>query len=577
MALMASDWLVVGLYFAASLAIALYYARRAGEGTEAFFLSSRELPWWLAGTSMVATTFAADTPLAVTELVAKHGIAGNWLWWSQAFSALLTVFFFAKLWRRAGVMTDVELTELRYSGRPAAVLRAFRALYLALPINLIIMGWVNLGMATVLRVALGWEASAALWLCFALTALYTFLSGFWGVVMTDFFQFLFAMLGCVVLAVFAVGEVGGLSELAARVSRLAPAGPETLSLLPSAGSAWMPVSTFLTYLGVAWWASWYPGAEPGGGGYVAQRLFAAKDDRHAVGSALWFSIAHYAVRPWPWILVALASLLMYPGLSNPGEGYPRVMMEVLPSPFKGLLLAAFAAAYMSTLSTHINWGASYLVGDVYRRFLAVGRSEAHYVAAGRLACLLLAALCFLVTRRMQTISGAWMFLISIGAGCGAVYILRWYWWRINAWSEISAMVAAAAISLGLQRLGGLSASDPRQYAALLLLTVAGTTAAWLSATLLTPPEPPETLARFYRKVAPAPQGWGPVAERAGRPEAQPVSLMDSVTGWLLGCVCVYASLLATGLLLLGRPAAASLLAALAAASGWGLFGVLRRL
>lgn len=523
---------------------------------------------------MVATTFAADTPLAVTELVAKHGIAGNWLWWSQAFGNILTVFFFAKLWRRAGVMTDVEFAELRYSGRPAAILRVFRALYMALPINLIIMGWVNLAMTTVLSVSLGWNPVKSMWICFIVTVAYTVISGFWGVVWTDFFQFGFAMLGCVVLAYYSVQHLGGLEAMLNNVA--SQAGPNALALFPAWDAAWMPVSVFCVYVGLAWWASWYPGAEPGGGGYVAQRLFATKNDRHAVGAALWFTIAHYALRPWPWILVALASIVMFPGLSNPGEGYVKVMAAVLPSPWKGLLLAAFAAAYMSTLSTHINWGASYLVGDVYRRFLRPEESEKHYVAAARIASVLLAAASFAVTGLMTSVSGAWMFLISIGAGCGSVYILRWYWWRINAWSEISAMTAAAVISLSLQSFGGFSTSDPRQYAQLLSLTTLLTTIAWVAATLLTSPEPQETLKRFYKKVGPSPVGWGRVALEAGQPDHPPISLSESAVCWGLGCACVYASLFFTGELLLGRYGIALSLAGVSAASAFGLFRLLGR-
>lgn len=567
-----SDLAVLAVYFLVSLAIAVYFSRRAGRGTEDFFLSGRRLTWWLAGTSMVATTFAADTPLAVTELVAKHGIAGNWLWWNMAFGNILTVFFFAKLWRRAGVMTDVEFAELRYSGRPAAVLRVFRAIYMALPINLVIMGWVNLAMTSVLKVSLGWDSWRSTWTCFLITAAYTVLAGFWGVVWTDFFQFAFAMAGCVALAVFAVKHAGGLEVLLDKVA--SEAGPQALALLPAPDAAFMPLSVFCVYVGLAWWASWYPGAEPGGGGYVAQRLFATKSDKHAVGAALWFSIAHYALRPWPWIIVALASVAMHPGLANPGEGYVKVMNEVLPSPWKGLLLAAFAAAYMSTLSTHINWGASYLVGDVYRRFVRPHEDETHYVLAARLASVLLAALSFVVTGLMSSISGAWMFLIAIGAGCGSVYILRWYWWRINAWSEISAMAAAAAISLGLQAWGGLSTSEPRQYALLLGLTTLLTTIAWVTVTLLTEPEPRDVLKRFYKKVAPSPAGWRGIAEEAGKTDHPVISLKHAALSWVLGCVCVYSTLFLTGQLLLGHWASA---AALAAASGVSAYLLFKRI
>lgn len=571
-ALTTGDWLVVAGYLVVSAVIALVYHSRSSKDTGEFFLSGRNLPWWLAGTSMVATTFAADTPLAVTELVAKHGIAGNWLWWSQCFSGLLTVFFFAKLWRRAGVMTDVEFAEIRYSGKPAAFLRVFRALYLALPVNLIIMGWVNLAMVTVAKVSLGWDPEKVVWLCFAITAAYTMISGFWGVVVTDFFQFAFAMAGCVVLAFYAVGHVGGLDALIAASQTTGPDGGTALGFMPPKDAAWMPMITFATYLGVSWWASWYPGAEPGGGGYVAQRLFAAKNDAHAAASALWFTIAHYALRPWPWVLVALVSLIMFPGLQNTGEGFPRVMMAVLPSPLKGFLLAAFLAAYMSTISTHLNWGSSYMVEDVYRRFIRPKAPASHYVNAARLCSLVMAALSFLVTRKLSTVAGAWQLLISVGAGCGAVYILRWYWWRVNAWSEVSAMAAAAIVSLILRHPSiGLSADDPRQYAYLLLLTTACTTAVWVTVTLLTRPERRDVLEAFYRRVAPAPEGWGDIPRTAGKTEQKNIDLKSSALAWALGCVLVYCALLSTGKLLFGASGQGLALLALGAASAAGLY------
>jgi len=349
--------------------------------------------------------------------------------------------------------------------------------------------------------------------------------------------------------------------------------------MPQSGAVWMPLITFLTYVGVAWWASWYPGAEPGGGGYVAQRLFAAKNDAHAVGSALWFSIAHYALRPWPWVLVALVSLVMFPGLKNPGEGFPRVMMAVLPSPLKGFLLAAFLAAYMSTISTHLNWGSSYLVNDLYRRFLRTKADEAHYVNVARLCSLGLAALSFVVTRHLTSVAGAWQFLISIGAGCGAVYILRWYWWRINAWSEVSAMATAAVVSLALRHpaFGSLSADDPRQYAILLLSTTGITTVVWVAVTFLTKPEERGVLEAFYRKVSPAPEGWGDIARTAGKPEHPPINMKSSATAWVLGCVLVYATLLMTGKMLLGAPGQGLALLAVAGISGGWLYALRKSL
>jgi Na+/proline symporter len=541
------DWLIILLYFAASLAVGLAFTRRAGESAEAYFLSDRRVPWWVAGTSMVATTFAADTPLAVTGLTVRHGIAGNWLWWSFVMSGMLTVFFYARLWRRAAVMTDAEFTELRYAGKPAAFLRAFRACYLAIPINCIIMGWVTHAMATILGLTLGtgkWEATVGL---FALTALYSVLSGLWGVLITDVFQFVMAMAGSIALAVFAVGAVGGLSGLLTAIHARYPDGAP-LALLPDPHSAWMPALTFFVYVGVNWWASWYPGAEPGGGGYVAQRLLSTRNERHALLAALWFNLAHYGLRPWPWILVALVSLVQYPGLANPEEGYVRVMLDHLPPVWRGFLLAAFFAAYMSTISTHLNWGASYLVNDIYRRFIRPDAPPPHYAGVGRLATLGMMVVAGMITYHLKSVEGAWKFLLAIGAGTGLVYLLRWYWWRINAWSEVAGMAGALVLSLTLQFGVGLSADDPRGFAWLMLGTVAGTTAIWLAVTLLTPPEPLAHLRSFYARVTPGGPGWRAVAGEAG---AAGGGLAD-LAQWAVGCAIVYLGLFGIGSLLLGR-------------------------
>src|SRR5512139_1447814 len=389
------DWLAIALYFAANVAIGLYYRRRATASTADYFVSGRSVSWWLAGTSMVATTFAADTPLAVTGLVASFGIAGNWLWWSMLMSGLLTVFFYARLWRRAGVLTDVEFAEIRYSGKPAAFLRGFRALYLGLPINCIIMGWVNLAMVKILMTIFGVTKLQALLIVFAimlLTAMISTLSGLWGVLVTDLFQFVLKMGMMIILAYFAVNAVGGMAELKHKLLGLdAAKAAETggqgsiLSFTPDIGSAWMPMITFIVYLAIQWWATWYPGAEPGGGGYIAQRILCARDERNSLLATLWFNIAHYAVRPWPWILTALCSLVLYPTLADKESGFIMTIMDpgVFPAALRGLMLAAFAAAYMSTIGTQLNWGASYVVNDFYRRFLVRGRNEKHYVAVSQ--------------------------------------------------------------------------------------------------------------------------------------------------------------------------------------------------
>jgi Na+/proline symporter len=557
------DWAVVALYLVVSLAIGLAYSRRASVSPDEFFLSNRRLPWWLAGTSMVATTFAADTPLAVTGLTVKHGIAGNWLWWSFVMSGMLTVFLYAGLWRRAGVMTDAEFAELRYAGRPAAFLRAFRAVYLAVPINCIIMGWVTHAMATILGLTVGaakWQAVIAL---FVLTALYASAAGLWGVVVTDAFQFVLAMAGSVALCIFALSVVGGLDGLIAGLNARFPDGAP-LAILPDPASAWMPGLALFVYLAVNWWASWYPGAEPGGGGYVAQRLFATKDERHAVLAALWFNVAHYVLRPWPWILVALCSMLLYPGLANPEEGYVRVMVDHLPPAWRGFMLAAFFAAYMSTISTHLHGGASYLDNDVDRRHVRPDADPGHYAAVGRAATLLLMAVAGVITYYLQSVEGAWKFLLAIGAGTGLVYLLRWYWWRINAWSEVAAMSAALVLSLALQFGAGLDAGTPRGFAWLMLLTVAGTTVAWLAVTYLTPPEPMEHLRRFYARARPGGGGWARVAAGARAEGPGATGLLH----WAAGCAIVYLGLFGTGQLLLGRPWIGVLLVA----AGLGLAG-----
>jgi solute:Na+ symporter, SSS family len=548
------DWLIIVLYFVASAAIGLAYTRKAGQSLADYFVSGRSLPWWLAGTSMVATTFAADTPLAVAGLVAKYGVAGNWLWWNGAVSGVLTVFFFSRLWRRAGVLTDVEFAELRYGGRPAAVLRGFRALYLALPINLIIMGWVTRAMVTILQISLNIDPWKAAIFLFAVTALYSVFAGLWGVIVTDLFQFIFAMGGSILLAVLAVQSVGGLEQLTTRTAAHFGSTAAAFGVIPPVDAAWLPVTTLLVWLGVQWWAAWYPGQEPGGGGYVVQRILSAKDERHGLLATLWFTIAHYALRPWPWILVGFVGLLRYPGLANPEEGYVRVMVDILPSPFKGLLLAAFAAAYMSTISTHLNWGASYLVNDVYIRFLRPDATPRAQVRASRIATAVLMLSSLIVMGFLSSVEQGWKLLIGLGAGTGLVFILRWYWWRVNAWSEISAMVASFVTSLLLTRFGH-SMTDPgtRDFAFTMVTTVGITTAVWLAVTLLTAPESDETLERFYRRVRPGGLGWRTVAERLGYGEDRIPGGALSWVNWLAGIVAVYTAVFSVGAWLTGEP------------------------
>ena len=570
------DWSIIALYFAFNVAVGLYYKRRASRDTAEFFLSGRNVPWWLAGTSMVATTFAADTPLVVTGLVAKNGIAGNWLWWNLLASGMLTVFFYARLWRRAGVMTDIEFSELRYAGPPAAFLRGFRALYLGLLINCIILGWVNLAMAKILQLVFTISKGEALWIVvglIVLTSAISTLSGLWGVLVTDLFQFVIKMGMVIVLAVVAVNAVGGIEAMKAKL--VASGRGSALGFVPEIGSVWMPMLTFFVYIAVNWWATWYPGAEPGGGGYVAQRMLSAKDERHSLLATLWFNIAHYAVRPWPWILVALASLILFPGLKDPETGYIRVMIDYLPSSLRGLMVAAFAAAFMSTIATQLNWGASYLVNDFYRRFVRRDAGEPHYVLASRLATALLTVISAAVAFRIESIGGAWKLLIITGAGTGAVLLLRWYWWRINAWSEVSAMITAFVVSVLLQTVGGLDSDRPLDFARIVLVTVAVTTVLWLVVTFATRPETDATLVAFYRRTRPSRLGWEPVAARA--PDVRPsTDGLANLVDWVAGCVLVYGALFGVGKLLLHDPLPGILMLGLSAIAGAVIYRDLSR-
>ena len=555
------DWTLVALYFLGNAAIGLYYRSRAGKSVNEFFLSGRNVPWWLAGTSMVATTFAADTPLAVTGMVARGGIAGNWLWWCFVASGMMTVFFYARLWRRCGVMTDIEFTEIRYAGKPAAFLRGFRALYLGIPINCIVLGWVNLAMVKILMLVLGVTRFRALLVVLgliAVTSLISTMSGLWGVLVTDVFQFAIKMAMVIALAVAAIQAVGGMDALKVKLAALdsargVPAGGHgsVLSFVPDLNSHWMPMITFLVYISLNWWATWYPGAEPGGGGYVAQRMFCARDEKHSLLATLWFNIAHFAIRPWPWILVALASLVLFPGLEDPETGYIRVMITCLPVSLRGLMVAAFAAAYMSTIATQLNWGASYIVNDFYRRFINKDADDRFYVRVSQGTTVLLTIVSAVVTFYMTSIGGAWKLLIVTGAGTGSVLLLRWYWWRINAWSEVSAMLAAFVTSVVLQTGSGLDTDNPREFAWIMLITVGVTTAVWLATTFLTEPESKETLVSFYRRARPGVAGWKPVALLAPDVRASRNG-MYNLLDWACGCVLIYGALFGVGKLLLGE-------------------------
>jgi solute:Na+ symporter, SSS family len=556
------DWLVIVAYFAFNIGIALFMRRRAIGSTEDYFIGGRNVSWWLAGTSMVATTFAVDTPLAVTGIVAKNGIAGNWLWWNMLMSGMLTVFFYARLWRRAGVVTDLEFTEIRYSGPSAAFLRGFRALYLGLPINCIVMGWVNVAMVKILKMIFGINQIQALLITLGimlLTSCFSILSGLWGVLVMDLFQFVLMMGVMIALAIFAVHAVGGMDSLMLKLQtldsakELAGAGGNILSFTPDIGSAWMPMLTFFVYLAVNWWATWYPGAEPGGGGYVAQRILSAKDEKHSLLATLWFNVAHYAVRPWPWILVALCSLVLYPDLADKESGFIKAAIDpaVFPPALRGLIIAAFLAAYMSTISTQLNWGASYIINDFYKRFLSRDKGEKHYVVASQVATFFIMIASCVVACFFNTIEGAWKFLIALSAGTGSVFILRWFWWRINAWSEVSAMASSFIVSIILKFYYRLDSDDPIQFAWTVLITVIFTTAVWVITTFLTAPEKEDTLISFYRRTRPGAALWGPIAVKAPDVPGK-AGIAFNLLDWFCGCLLVYMTLFGTGKLIFGQ-------------------------
>ncbi len=576
MNLSAIDWAIVVAYFVLSMGIGLVFTKKGGESIEEYFLSGRDVSWWLAGASMVATTFAADTPLVVTGLVFANGVAGNWLWWSFLMSGMLTVFFFARLWRRAGVMTDVEFAELRYSGRPAAALRGFRALYLAIPINLIILGWVTKAMIKILTISLGLHDVSlfgtavsgevlAVGICFLITVAYSTGAGMWAVLWTDLVQFVIKMSAVIILAIYAVRAVGGMDKLKAGLAAHYGSSDAAISVLPVhltsggiTGYVWMPLLTLAVFLSVQWWAAWYPGAEPGGGGYVAQRIFSSRTERDGVLATLFFNVAHYAIRPWPWIVTGLAAVLLYPAGIGPTHdheaAYVQAYVDLLPTPWRGFMMAGFAAAYMSTVGTQLNWGASYLVNDFYKRFVNKTASEKHYVTMSRWSTVFLFLASIFVTWQLDTIAGAWELLLALGSGTGLVLILRWYWWRINAWSEISAMIASFVVSIAALHFVKASLPDksPLIQTYVMLTTVAVSTVVWVGVTFLTKPEPDAKLDSFYQRVRPGGPGWRGVSERLGYGgESIPGGAL-AWTNWLAGIVAVYASLFGIGKLIFGE-------------------------
>jgi Na+/proline symporter len=536
-----------------------------------FFLSGRKLPWYLAGISMVATTFAADTPLAVTELVAKNGIAGNWIWWNFAFGGLLTVFFFARLWRRAGIMTEAEFAEIRYSGKASRFLRGFRAVYLGLIMNVVIIGWVNKALATILVGLFGVgeeEVYFYVFGCMLFVAFYSALSGLWGVVVTDAFQFVIAMTGSIILAIVVVNSsgIGGINGMQEKLPDFIFNFFPSISDLQSIGGAFaLSVTSFLAFIGIIWWASWYPGAEPGGGGYVAQRMMSAKDEKHSLFATLFFQIAHYALRPWPWILVGICTLIIYPELTESEKrmGYIFAMRDFLPIGLKGLLVAAFFAAYMSTITTQLNWGTSFLVNDVYKRFILIGKSEKHYVLSSRVITILLMIISLIVTLFITRISSAWEFIMECGAGVGLVLILRWFWWRINAWSEISAMITPFIVYpiLLILNVG---------FPYTLFIIVPSTTVVWIAVTFITKPTDEDTLKSFYRKIHPGGKLWEQISLKL--PNVKGDGNFGSMfLNWIFGVILVYSLLFGIGNLLFGRNIEFLISLILAAVAVWVIY------
>lgn len=579
------DWAVVAAYGVIALGVGLYFARRAGRGSEDFFLAGRSLPWWLLGTSMVATTFSTDTPNLVADLVRNGGVSQNWVWWCFLITGMCTVFFYARLWRRSGVLTDVGFYELRYSGPEAAFLRGFRALYLGVFFNVMIMATVTLAAIKIGNVLLGVDKYSIVLIAGTVTVLYSATSGLWGVVVTDLLLFVVAMTGSVAAAWFALAqpEVGGLTGL---FSHEAVRG--NLAFLPDFSDPRTALAVFIVPIAVQWWSTWYPGAEPGGGGYVAQRMLAARDEKESMLSTLWFNVAHYALRPWPWILVALASMIIYPDLNSIMARFPGVdpsivgddmaysaMLVFLPSGLLGLVVASLAAAYMSTISTHLNWGASYVVDDVYRRFWAPDRDERHYVSVGRLTTVALIILASGVALWLETARTAFDILLQIGAGTGLVFLLRWFWWRVNAWTEIAAMVVSFMVAVYFQFVHARIGLEPLDATTELLVGVLVTTVGWLSVTFATRPTSRATLQAFYDKIHPMGRGWHDVVDTS-RATSGPSAMAAGLMGWFLGCGTVYGILFGTGFMLYGRTAAAALCLAVGLGCGVGVLRVLPR-
>jgi len=592
------DWIIVLVSLLICFGPSLFFGKRAGKNMSEFFLSGRSVPWWLAGLSMVATTFSSDTPNLVANIVRNDGVAGNWVWWAFTLTGVATVFFFARLWRRSGVMTDLEFYEVRYSGKAASFVRGFRAVYLGLFFNCMILATVNLAACKIAAILFGLERWQTLLLCGVLNVSFAAHSGLWGVMVIDMIQFFIKMTAAIAAAWFAIKHVGGMSVLVQKLSapRLAPDGVHTLNylnVLPDFENNWdVALAVFIVPLTVQWWAVWYPGAEPGGGSYMAQRMLASKTEKDALSSVLFFNIAHYVIRPWPWILVGLASLLVYPELSDIQRAFPHLdprllghdiaypaMLKFLPTGFIGLMVGGLIAANSSTILTHLNWGASYLVHDLYQRFLNTNASEKHYVLAGRLVTVALFILAAGLTFVLDTAKEAFDLILQIGAGTGLLYLLRWFWWRVNAWCEVAAMASSFGFSVLLFFLKrqGVSLST---YQAL-LSTIVVTTICWVLTAFFGPQTDRQVLIDFYKKVKPFGPGWRQIRIEAGVTEEQAAATHENIPlallGWTSGCMVIWSTLFMIGEYLYGRMHLAVLLLCVSLVTGVTLAFVVNRL
>ena len=581
MRLTSLDWLIVLISLAMAFVPALLLARRAGSSTAEFFTSGRSAPWWLIGVSMVATTFSTDTPNLVTDLVRTGGVAGNWVWWAFLLTGMMTVMFYARMWRRSGVLTDLEFYEIRYSGKAASFVRGFRAVYLGLVFNCIIMATVNLAASKIANILLGWPMWQTLLICAALNIGFAVISGLWGVLVADLIQFGIAMTGSFAAAYFALQrpEVGGLTGLFAKL----PA--QSYAFLPDTSNWTVMLTVLILPLTVQWWSVWYPGAEPGGGSYIAQRMLASKSEKDALVGTLFFNVAHYGLRTWPWVIVALSSMLVFPQLDDIRRAFPNIdqsligndiaypaMLTFLPVGWLGLMVAGLLAAYVSTIVTHLNWGTSYLVHDLYRRFVRNDASEKHYVAVGRVVTALLMVVAAGVTFTLDTASAGFRLLISIGAGTGLLYLLRWYWWRVNAAAEIAAMFASFITAVGFEVANSQGMAVASHIS--LLVTVGVTTVVWISAAFLGPQTDQKVIESFYRLVRPAGPGWNAVRAATGLGPS-PDSLPQAMLGWVMGIFFVYGALFGVGAWLIGNTSLAAIWAVIFVVSGAGVLKVLQ--